>query len=148
MFKDSGFCCHAKSQRHKTAMIAWAEYNKMSEKNESLMTAMDDHRQKQVLENQTYIKTIAEILILTATENIAQRGHRESADSNKRGIFLEMLNMVGNHDPVFKRRLEQQAKMLCTPVKPSRMKLFHVWLKWLLRRSCEKLKTVHNFQSL
>ncbi|KAL3973698.1 hypothetical protein ACER0C_024905 [Sarotherodon galilaeus] len=82
----------------------------MSEKNETLMTAMDDHRQKQVLENQTYVKTIAEILILTATENIAQRGHRESADSNKRGIFLEMLNMVGNHDPVVKRRLEQQAK--------------------------------------
>uniref|UniRef100_A0A669BDB9 TTF-type domain-containing protein n=1 Tax=Oreochromis niloticus TaxID=8128 RepID=A0A669BDB9_ORENI len=110
MFKDSGFCCHAKSQSHKTAMIAWAENNKMSEKNETLMTAMDDHRQKQVLENQTYIRTIAEILILTATENIAQRGHRESADSNKRDIFLEMLNMVGNHDPVVKRRLEQQAK--------------------------------------
>lgn len=63
-----------------------------------------------MLENQTYIKTTAEILILTASENIAQWGHRESADSDKRGIFLEMLNMVGNHDPVVKKKLEHQAK--------------------------------------
>jgi len=34
-----------------------------------------------VAENQYYIKTLAEILVLTAKENIAQWGHRESLDS-------------------------------------------------------------------
>uniref|UniRef100_A0A671TI94 DUF4371 domain-containing protein n=1 Tax=Sparus aurata TaxID=8175 RepID=A0A671TI94_SPAAU len=71
---------------------------------------MDEQKKKQVAENQYYIKSLAEILVLTATENIAQRGHRESLDSEKKGVFLSMLDLLGNHNPIIKKRLEQQAK--------------------------------------
>lgn len=53
---------------------------------------------------------MAEILVLTASENLAQRGHRESPDSDRRGVFLAMLDLLGKHDPIVKKRLEQQAK--------------------------------------
>ena len=33
---------------------------------------------KQVKENRHYVKTIAEVMLLTATQNMAQRGHREN----------------------------------------------------------------------
>lgn len=78
--KDSGFCSHARSESHVNAMFAWGENKKMSDRNTSMMGIMDEQNKKQVIENQNYIKTLAEILILTATENTAQRGHRENPD--------------------------------------------------------------------
>lgn len=77
--------------------------------------------EEEVIENQNYIKAL-----LTATENIAQWGHRESVGSDKRGIFLEMLNLVSNHDPVVKKRLEQQAKNAFYISKQSKMTLSYL----------------------
>uniref|UniRef100_A0AAQ6AH14 Endonuclease/exonuclease/phosphatase domain-containing protein n=1 Tax=Amphiprion ocellaris TaxID=80972 RepID=A0AAQ6AH14_AMPOC len=71
---------------------------------------MDEQKKKQVAENQYSIRTLAEILVLTATENTAQRGHRESLNSKKKGFFLSMLDLLGNHNPIIKKRLQQQAK--------------------------------------
>lgn len=108
--KDSGFCSHARSDGHVNAMFAWTENKKIMDKNTSMFGVMDEQKKKQVAENQYYIKSLAEILVLTATENIAQRGHRESLDSEKKGVFLSMLDLLGNHNPIIKKRLEQQAK--------------------------------------
>lgn len=56
-------------------------------------------------ENRTYIKTIADVLLLTATQNIAQRGHCESHDSDNKGNFLTILEEIAKHDPLIKKRL-------------------------------------------
>jgi len=48
---------------------------------------MGNENQKQVIEIQKYIKTLAETLLLTATQNISQRGHDESENSKKQGKF-------------------------------------------------------------
>lgn len=77
--KDSGFCSHSRYESH-----AWTENKKSADKNTSMLGLMDEQNKKKVLENQYFIKTLAEILVLTATENIAQQGHRESPDSEKR----------------------------------------------------------------
>lgn len=52
-----------------------------------------------------YIKTIADVLLLTATQNISQRGHRESEDSNNKGNFIAILEEIAKHDPVVKKRM-------------------------------------------
>uniref|UniRef100_A0A1A8SMM0 Uncharacterized protein n=1 Tax=Nothobranchius rachovii TaxID=451742 RepID=A0A1A8SMM0_9TELE len=120
--KDSGFCSHARSESHVNAMFAWTENRKTMDKNASLFAIMDEENKKQVTENQYYIKTLAEILVLTATENVAQRSHRETSDSEKKGIFLSMLDLLSNHNPVIKKDLNNKQKMLSTPVKLSKMK--------------------------
>ncbi|KAK0153219.1 Zinc finger MYM-type protein 1 [Merluccius polli] len=66
---------------------------------------VDKEHTKQVQENRAYIKTIGEVLLLTATQNIAQRGHDEFEESNNKGNFREILSTVANHDPLVKRRL-------------------------------------------
>lgn len=43
-------------------------------------------------------------------QNIAQRGHRESPESDNRGNFLEILDLISKHDPFLKTRMEEQAK--------------------------------------
>lgn len=46
-------------------------------------------------------------MLLTATQNIAQCGYDESETSKNKGNFCEILNVVGNHDPFIKKRLEE-----------------------------------------
>ena len=55
-------------------------------------------RAELVQKNRNYIKTIAEVLLLCARQDIALRGHRESVDSANRGNFLEILSLVARHD--------------------------------------------------
>ena len=60
----------------------------------------------QVIENRHYLKTVCEILRLSATQNVAQRGHRESAESRNRGNFLEILDLISTRDDVVRKRVE------------------------------------------
>ncbi|XP_041834348.1 zinc finger MYM-type protein 1-like [Melanotaenia boesemani] len=99
LFKDAGFKLHAKSKEHASAMYAWLEHTWVMETDSSMLHAINKDRQKKIEENQKYIKTIADVLLLTATQNIAQRGHRESAESHNRGNFLVILQKIAKHDP-------------------------------------------------
>ena len=47
------------------------------------------------------MKTIVEGLMFCAFQELAFRGHRE-VDSKNRGNFLELLDLVSNHDSVMK----------------------------------------------
>ncbi|XP_053286397.1 zinc finger MYM-type protein 1 isoform X2 [Pleuronectes platessa] len=109
-FRDSGFCRHAKSEHHVNAMLAWEEDKRRKDNNTSMIVLMEAENRKKITDNQKYIKTLGEILCLTATQNIAQRGHRESSDSENRGNFLEILELVSKHDQSVRTRLEDQAK--------------------------------------
>uniref|UniRef100_A0A3B5BCP2 DUF4371 domain-containing protein n=1 Tax=Stegastes partitus TaxID=144197 RepID=A0A3B5BCP2_9TELE len=88
---NAGFAVHTKSDRHKQVMTAWMDYQKA------------EHN-KQVQENRDYFKAAVEVLLLTATQNIAQRGN-ESADSDNKGNFRAILETIANHDNVVKKRL-------------------------------------------
>lgn len=104
-FRDGGFAGHAKSEAHINAMMAWKEFEIRKKTDSSLMSILNKEHKKQIEENRTYIKTVAEVLMLTATQNISQRGHRETADADNKGHFLEILNLIGNHDPTVKKKL-------------------------------------------
>lgn len=81
LFKDSGFKLHSKTEHHINAMYAWNQHKRAVNSNSSMLDLINEERKKKVEENRTYIKTIADVLLLTGTQNIAQRGHRESYDS-------------------------------------------------------------------
>ncbi|XP_034064839.1 zinc finger MYM-type protein 1-like isoform X2 [Gymnodraco acuticeps] len=104
-YKEGGFAIHAKSERHTHAMIAWKDYQRAVTSNETLANVLNKEHNKVVQENREYIKTIAEVLLLTATQNIAQRGHNESADSDNKGNFMTILETIANHDKAVKKRL-------------------------------------------
>lgn len=58
-------------------------------------------------ENREYVKTIGETLLLTATQNIAQRAHDEKHGENK-GNFLSIIELVGKHDKLVERKMTGQ----------------------------------------
>ncbi len=75
MYKDGGFRGHEKSENHVNAMIAWNEHRKRILTDTSMLNALDKKHQEVVEQNRTYIKTVAEVLLFTGTQNISQRGH-------------------------------------------------------------------------
>lgn len=103
---------HEKSDGHVNAMFAWGENKKAALTDSSIRDALNEAYKQQVLENRKYIKTVAEVLLLTATQNIAQRGHREGEEADNRGNFLEILEMIAKHDPVVDKKMKgaQNAK--------------------------------------
>uniref|UniRef100_A0A8C1KXW0 TTF-type domain-containing protein n=1 Tax=Cyprinus carpio TaxID=7962 RepID=A0A8C1KXW0_CYPCA len=96
MYKDGGFKVHEKSEGHVNAMFAWGEHKKAIVTDCSIHDALNEVYNKKVQENRKYIKTVAEVLLLTATQNIAQRGHHETEEADNRGNFLESLEIIAN----------------------------------------------------
>ena len=88
------------------AMYAWNQHKKAIDSNSSMLDVINVDRKKKVEENCTYNKTIADVLLLTATQIIAKRGHRESDDSHIRGTFLTILEEIAKHDPVIEKRMK------------------------------------------
>ena len=66
--RDAGFSVHAKSERHKCAMIAWRDYQRAVKNDATLADILNKEHTKQVQENWAYIKTIGEVLLLSATQ--------------------------------------------------------------------------------
>lgn len=112
MYKDGGFKVREKSEGHVNAMFAWGEHKKAVLTDSSVRDAIDEAYKKKVQENRKYINTVSEVLLLTATQNIAQRGHRETEEANNRGNVLEMLELIAKHDPVVQKKMKgrQNAK--------------------------------------
>ena len=90
---------HAKSSRHKQAMMKWLNYRAHEKQKVSLLGRLNAAHKQQVAQNREYLKIIIETLLFTAKQNIPQRGHEEDRrnldiDSNiNRGNFLELLNL-------------------------------------------------------
>ena len=104
--KTNAFIKHTKSDDHCFAVDKYKAYKQVLLSGKNVINLMDSNHQKEVLENRHYLKTVAEVLLLTATQNIAQRGHDEGKDSNNKGNFLEALELVSHHDEIIRQRLE------------------------------------------
>ena len=94
--------CHT----HKQAMISWSQYVKNTEKGTTIAERLDSSRNLQIQENRHYMRTLAEIILLCAHQDLGLRGHRESQSSLNRGNFLEVLHLIAKHDKVVEERLQ------------------------------------------
>uniref|UniRef100_A0A3P8QPS5 TTF-type domain-containing protein n=1 Tax=Astatotilapia calliptera TaxID=8154 RepID=A0A3P8QPS5_ASTCA len=99
MYKDGGFKGHEKSEGHTNAMYAWSEHQKNILTDSSVRDALDKAYKKKVEENRIYIKTVAEVVLLTAMQNLSQRGHLETDTSQNKGNFLELMELLSKHNP-------------------------------------------------
>ncbi|XP_038062619.1 zinc finger MYM-type protein 1-like [Patiria miniata] len=96
---------HVVADYHVNAIVAWASF-KESEKIGSILKQQSESYKKEILENRHFIKTVGEVLLVTGTQNIAQRGHREDDGSDNAGNLRRILSLVSGHDKVVKKRLE------------------------------------------
>ena len=102
--KNGILACHDNCFAHKQATIAWNEYKINCQMGTSLPERMSSIKATIVKNNRHYLKTVIEILLLSHQE-ISFRGHDESKISSNQGNFLEVLNIIANHDEIIKEKL-------------------------------------------
>ena len=96
---------HTQSQRHINASAAWGDFKRNQQSQTSIASTLRQERRQQIQENRHYMKTIIELLLYCALQEISLRGHREGVNSRNKGNFLELVDIVSNHDSVVKNRL-------------------------------------------
>ena len=98
---------HDTSTLHKAAMASWNSYMMiMNERGTSIANQLQNSRHELVKSNQHYIKSLCDIIVFCAKQDLPLRGHRESDDSLNQGNFLEMLNLLAKHDQTIKEKLQ------------------------------------------
>ncbi|XP_066940930.1 zinc finger MYM-type protein 1-like [Macrobrachium rosenbergii] len=108
--KDGAIEKHISSQCHKTSCIAWADYQRNKADKTSIAQCISEAYQKKVRENRHYIKTLGEIILLTVTQDISQRGHREGDDELNPGNVRKILRFTAKRDPIIADRVESGPK--------------------------------------
>ncbi|XP_057199292.1 zinc finger MYM-type protein 1-like [Triplophysa rosa] len=106
MYKDGGFRAHEKSENHVNSMLAWSEHKRRILTYTSVLSVLDEKHQKLVEQNRAYIKTVAEVLLFTALQNISQRGHIETDASTNKGNFLGIMELIAKHSPLIDKKLK------------------------------------------
>ena len=106
--KKGKFLKHEKSTLHRNAMAQWHERRLAGSKGkqyqvDNLLSTQDD---RVILANRRYVKSLAEVVILCAEQNIAFRGHDESEGSSNPGNFRAIVELLSRHDHDLKRRME------------------------------------------
>ena len=101
---------HSKCLTHTQAMSTWLQFKGNKEKSTLIENHMSKERKEQISRNRHYISSIAEAILLCAHLEISLQGHNESHNSVNKGNFIEILNVVGNHDAVVKEQLEHGPK--------------------------------------
>jgi hypothetical protein len=70
------------------------------------------------------------MLLLTATQNIAQRGHRDSDDSHNKGHFLTILEEIATYDHLIEKRMNACGNAKYTKPPNSRTNFLRAELRW------------------
>ena len=63
------------------------------------METIDEGHKANVQKNRSYIKLLADILCLTAKQNIAQHSHGKNDDTVNSGNFIEILELMSRYNP-------------------------------------------------
>ena len=108
--KDGAITKHVNSQCHKMSIMSWNDYNRNKAAKTSVEQVLNDSYRKKVNENRHYEETVGEIILLTATQNIAQRGHREGDDVSNPGNVKKIRQFAAKHDPVIANRIKNGPK--------------------------------------
>ena len=106
MGKTGVISLHAKCATHKQALACWIEYTINTQGHTTVAHRLDSARKQLIETNCHYIRTVAEVLLVCAKQDLALRGHREYAQLKNQGNFKEILTLVANHDPVVREKLQ------------------------------------------
>ena len=103
--KSGAVTVHDKSLSHKKSIISWKEFTKNVERGTSVVNQIDSLHKQEVKKNRHYMKSICQVLLLCARQELSLRGHDESSQSINKGNFHELLSLLAAHDPIVLERM-------------------------------------------
>lgn len=99
--KNHGFRAHERSHDHLTSFTKWKCFQdllKNKDEKTSVVSILNETHALLVKENRSYLRMLSRILLFTAVQGIAQRGHDENVDRINRGNFLELINLIAENN--------------------------------------------------
>lgn len=106
VYRSSGLEKHSNLIEHKKCAVKWMSASKVdNNETSSVISQIKESHLRLVNENKNYIKTIAKVILFTAFQGIAQRGHLEAEGSVNRGNFLELVNLSADFNEPFRAKL-------------------------------------------
>ena len=105
---------HASHASHKLAeemLVDW----KQSQKTGGIRGRVLQGAEKAAMDNRIYITSVAEVVNFCGRQALPLRGHDESATSDNRGNFIELLDLVGQHDLVVRKKLSAKRAFYTSP---------------------------------
>lgn len=130
---------HNASERHQHAMSTWSDFTTNVSHNRSIASTLSTARQEQVQLNRHYMITLLHILKFCSFQEIALRGHRE-VESTNRGNFLELLELVCEHDSVVNKRLHEGPRNAVYTSHSIQDELISILAKHVRAKVCEEVK--------
>eukprot|EP00732_Lithocolla_globosa_P001241 Lithocolla_globosa_v1_NODE_583_length_3681_cov_15.345284.p1 type:complete len:543 gc:universal NODE_583_length_3681_cov_15.345284:3050-1422(-) len=143
-------CSHSTTDVHKSSMLAWNEYQKrtaLNSEHSSVDTILQKVSDTEKAENRHFVKSICEVLLLTAFQNISQRGHDESDESLNRGNFLEVLTLLSKHDEIISRKLQGPQNGTYTSAEIQN-ELIEIMAEMVTEEICEEIREAGCFSVL
>lgn len=109
-WKNIGEKCtkHSESATHKTADESWKMYRntlKVGRVDQQLDPEFKDNAV--VTLHEEHIRTVLDIILFLAQQELAFRGDDETIDSLNRGNFLELFDFICKYDPIVKERFDK-----------------------------------------
>ena len=92
---------------HVEAVLTWEEYKLNLQREPTIIRSLDKIGMDVIKENRHYIKTIEEIILLCARQEIALRGHNKIRRDFESSIFRALLTFIGNHDQIVGKGIKE-----------------------------------------
>ncbi|CAL1672073.1 unnamed protein product [Lasius platythorax] len=128
-------------------MVSWESYKQMQKADgaKSIASQLSAAHVEEVRRNRKYIMKIADILRLITTQGIALRGHDESALSDNRGNFIQILHHIAKNVPSLKRRIEEGPKNAKYTHHTIQNSILHIFADLTLAAISNKVKEAKYF---
>lgn len=135
---------HSHSDCHKHSMSLWAGY-KQARIHGSVSDHLSSERAKTIQENRQYLKSICQVAVLCARQDIGLRGHREHEGSSNKGNFLEILDLVASENSFLKKRMQDAPQNAKYVSKSTQNELLHAAAKVIIEGITDEIKRAHFF---
>lgn len=139
-------CARRPGVMHKHAMASWSDYKRNLVSTTSIASTLDSTRRQLVLQNRC-MKSIIEVLLFCASQDVDVRGHREGSSDN-RGNFLELLDLVAKYNPVIKARLCDGPKNAVYTSSGIQNELLHILAERVWKVICQAVRGAGFFSIL
>ena len=130
---------HDKCSSHASAMVLWSQYKLNSKHHTSIADRLESNRAQLISNNRHYLKTLIQVLLLCAQQEIALRGHREGSSAVNKGNFLEIVHLLASHDPIVQQRLTEGPRNAVYTSPEIQNTLLHIMGEMVARKICAEV---------
>ena len=121
-------------------MESLSQFKLNTKHSSTIADRMESSRSEVIATNRHYLKTLIQVLLLCARQEIALRGHRESNDSANRGNFLEILSVVACHDSIVQQKLTSGPRNALYTSADIQNTLLNIMGKMIRKEVCSKVR--------